>query len=47
MPTRAAWAGPPPRLVTGYLATDRQLVGGIDRGARTDAALAPKEVSDA
>jgi dihydroxy-acid dehydratase len=33
---RAAWPGPPPREVRGYLATYQRLVGGADRGARTD-----------
>jgi len=33
---RRAWAGPPRREVGGYLATYRRLVGGADRGARTD-----------
>jgi dihydroxy-acid dehydratase len=37
---RREWAGPPRRQVGGYLATYRRLVGGADRGARTDRAAA-------
>jgi dihydroxy-acid dehydratase len=33
---RDNWPGPPPREVRGYLATYQRLVGGADRGARTD-----------
>ena len=33
---RGRWPGPPQRAVRGYLATYRRLVGGADRGARTD-----------
>jgi dihydroxy-acid dehydratase len=41
---RQAWGGPPARPVTGYLATYRRLVGGADRGARTDGRPAQGEV---
>jgi dihydroxy-acid dehydratase len=33
---RRRWTGPPRREVHGYLATYQRLVGGADRGARTD-----------
>jgi dihydroxy-acid dehydratase len=36
---RRDWQGPPHREVSGYLATYRRLVGGADRGARTDRSL--------
>jgi dihydroxy-acid dehydratase len=45
---RRAWPGPPARAVRGYLATYQRLVGGADRGARTDGATmdhAPGEAS--
>jgi dihydroxy-acid dehydratase len=44
---RDDWPGPPPREVRGYLATYQRLVGGADRGCRTDGPARRRESSRA